>query len=226
MSLYQARCRLSAGLEHPVRGAMLASYAIDSHGVVHDAAIEYDDGWQRFEIGDVVACPPAGTTVWAAGLPIEMHCHSIGGVDFSDYWSIDLDALEQAAAGEGVWCVPTLYLPRSRLNAFLKFMRRYREARDAQRIPHVIGIALEGPLLGSFGGTPEQGAWSPSHAEWERISACGVLGLQYVVLSPDADAPTSHLADAKPDTEWIVALLVASGIRPAFGHFTPGDPDR
>ena len=208
-----------------------AAFAVSAAGAIHQADIAYDGDWRRFRIdSDAVAEAEADVVAWAPGIPVEIHCHSIGDVDFSDFPSMDLLAVEAAAAREGVLCVPTLYLPYSRYEPFLGFMRRFDEARRAGLIPHLPGVALEGPLLASFGGTPEQGVWAPTYDEWRALAACGPLGLTYVVLSPDADAPASHLVNAMtpgaPTLDWIVSTLVEAGVRPAFGHFTRADPVR
>ena len=161
-------------------------------------------------------------------LPVEVHCHGIGAVDFSDLGSLDLTALNATAAAEGVLCVPTLYLRHDRLGDFVALMHRYHRLRAAGRLPFVPGIALEGPLLASHGGTPSATVWPPTRPEWERLAACGALGLLYVVLSPDALAPASGLRELvdrrHPDLGWIVRTLVAAGVRPALGHFTRADP--
>lgn len=152
---------------------------------------------------------------------IEFHCHGLGNQDFSRFDEIDLDLLDRDAAAEGLTCVPTLYLPYSRLDAFVDWMGMFARIRD--RLPHVGGIALEGPLLASFGGTPEQGIWSPTKREWERLAQCGAQGLQYIVLAPDAMTTGSALLPGQswehPSLEWIITTLVEHGVRPALGHF-------
>ena len=39
-------------------------------------------------------------------LPVEVHCHGFGPVDFSDLDALDLDRLEAAAVAEGVSSFP------------------------------------------------------------------------------------------------------------------------
>lgn len=164
------------------------------------------------------------------GLPVEMHCHSIGQVDFSDFASLDLTVLNATAALEGVACVPTVYLRHDRLDDFVLFMKHFHDLRRRGLLPLVPGIALEGPLLASHGGTPASTVWPPTRHEWERLAGCGRLGLVYMVISPDSLTADSDLYDrldrGHPDLDWIIRLLVASGVRPALGHYTKADGNR
>jgi N-acetylglucosamine-6-phosphate deacetylase len=183
---------------------------------------------------DLVSCPVdlAGVDVDLAvpGLPVEFHCHGIGNIDFSDLDRLSLEAVEAAARAEGVRCLPTVSLPYRQLDRFVSVMGEFAERRAAGAHTHVVGLALEGPLLGSFGGTPADGVWAPTRAEWERLAACGPLGLRAMVLSPDALLPASPLAALRgpqhPDLAWVVRLLVDHGVRPALGHFLRSDPAR
>ncbi|MFJ6750699.1 MULTISPECIES: hypothetical protein [unclassified Streptomyces] len=162
--------------------------------------------------------------------PVEVHCHGFGDVDFSDFTQVDLDRLDMWCEGEGVLALPTMYLHRDRLGEFEGFMRRYAAKRADGLLPHIPGVALEGPLLSHRGGTPQSTVWAPSRNEWERLAALGDHGLVYTVVSPDAFSPESvlqddpHLKDS--DFEWIVPTLLSRGVRPALGHFTRDDPAR
>ena len=161
-------------------------------------------------------------------LPVEIHCHGYGSVDFSEFALLDLQSLEREAAADGVLVIPTLYLHHAALAEFEAFMHRYDRLRRSGAIPRVVGIALEGPLLASRGGTPASTVWSPTKEEWERLARMGSLGLLYAVISPDALTPASELyheqSSNSPDLEWIVFTLLAHGVRPALGHFTKADP--
>ncbi|MFI5496836.1 hypothetical protein [Actinoplanes sp. NPDC051859] len=94
----------------------------------------------------------------------------------------------------------------------------------------MVGIALEGPLLASHGGTPAATVWLPTRDEWERLARLGDYGLKYMVLSPDTFGPDSDLygqaTKRHPGFEWILPELLGHGVRPALGHFTRGDPAR
>jgi N-acetylglucosamine-6-phosphate deacetylase len=165
---------------------------------------------------------------FVSGLPVEMHCHGMGTVDFSDFATLDLVELNSISAAEGVLCVPTLYLRHHRLDEFVAFMRTFDALRKRGLLPYVPGVALEGPLLASHGGTPAATVWPPTKREWEILAGLGRLGLVYVVMSPDALTPGSDLYDRldrdHPDMAWIVRMLVQNGVRPALGHFTRTDP--
>lgn len=169
------------------------------------------------------ASPPAE----AGRLPVEVHCHGFGGVDFSDLATFDLTALDSACQVEGVMSIPTLYLHREALGDFERLVHHYARLRADGRLRHVAGIALEGPLLASHGGTPAATVWAPTAREWERLAALGPHGLLYTVMSPDAFCPGSALAEAgELDFGTIVPMLVANGVRPALGHFMRDDPAR
>jgi len=163
-------------------------------------------------------------------LPVEVHCHGFGDVDFSEFDRLDLRRLDRACAAEGVVSVPTLYLHRDRLTSLERFMQEFAQLRERGEIPHVVGIALEGPLLASHGGTPASTVWQPTLAEWTRIARLGTLGLLYTVLSPDAFTPGSPFAESRSGAphrfEDIVPLLVEHDVRPALGHFLRDDPQR
>ncbi|MCG5468933.1 hypothetical protein LADH09A_002834 [Micromonospora sp. LAH09] len=161
-------------------------------------------------------------------LPVEVHCHGLGTVDFSNFAEIDLYAVDRHAASEGLLCIPTLYLRQERLDGFVAFMREFAALKADGKLPFVPAIALEGPLVASFGGTPASSVWAPSKEEWEKLAGCGPLGLVYIMLSPDALQSSSYLAaqftPEHPSLEWIVTRLVESGVRPALGHFAKENP--
>ena len=163
-------------------------------------------------------------------LPVEVHCHGFGPVDFSDLSALDLDRLEAACVAEGVCVIPTLYLHHDSLDAFEAMLDSYAARRADGELRHIVGIALEGPLLASHGGTPRATVWLPTWREWERLAACGRKGLVYTVMSPDAFARGSGLAGeidgGSPRFEDFVPLLAGSGVRPALGHFARSDPGR
>ena len=163
-------------------------------------------------------------------LPVEVHCHGFGPVDFSDLGALDLDRLEAACVAEGVCVIPTLYLHHDSLDAFEAMLDSYAARRADGELRRIVGIALEGPLLASHGGTPRATVWLPTWREWERLAACGRKGLVYTVMSPDAFAKGSGLEGgidaSSPRFEDFVPLLASSGVRPALGHFARKDPSR
>lgn len=164
------------------------------------------------------------------GLPWEFHCHGLGEFDFTSIGAGALPAVEAMARSESVRCILTMYLPRPKLPAFVAFMHEFAALRRVGELSRIAGVALEGPMLGSFGGTPERGVWPPTRQEWQSLAACGPLGLAYVVLSPDAWDRGSHLEPSlsaeHPSLEWVVHTLWDGGVRPALGHFHRHDPER
>ncbi|MCX4692833.1 hypothetical protein [Streptomyces sp. NBC_01408] len=170
----------------------------------------------------------AAESYFTPSLPVEVHCHGLGDVDFSNFAEIDLFAVDKHAASEGLLCIPTLYLRQERLDGFVEFMRGFAALKADGQLPFVPAIALEGPLVASFGGTPASSVWAPSKEEWEKLAGCGPLGLVYIMISPDALQSSSYLAAQftpdHPSLEWIVTRLVENGVRPALGHFAKENP--
>ena len=184
-------------------------------------------GWRRFNLL-ATQHSLAGTSYGVSLWPIDYHCHGIGRFDFTEIPELALEEIDDQLAQQGVRSVLTLYLPKVHFEPFLRLMRAFDARRRRGGIRNICGIGLEGPLLASHGGTPRIGAWSPTRNEWQRIAACGELGLRYVVLSPDAQPGgegARRLPDEPPaDVEWIVDALVEGGVRPALGHFLKSDP--
>jgi len=162
-------------------------------------------------------------------LPIDFHRHAIGGMDLSDFSEIDLRAINQALGEENLSAVLTSYLTRADLQAFCNFARTFNDSKLQGELPHIVGFALEGPLLSSPGGTPLQCVWNPTKEEWKALALCGEFGLKYIVLSPDVvTGPDSELlgTDAdNPSIRWIIELLLDAGISPALGHIRKTDPE-
>jgi N-acetylglucosamine-6-phosphate deacetylase len=158
-------------------------------------------------------------------LPVEIHCHGIAHIDFSALEGLDLRSVEAAAAAEKIVVVPTIFLARAQLDRFVEVAHEYDVLSCAGELPHIAGLALEGPLLASAGGTPSRAAWLPTAAEWIRLASCGARGLRYVVLSPDFASQHSSLGPGCAFTlQQAVEALIDHGVAPALGHFTRGDP--
>jgi len=85
-------------------------------------------------------------------------------------------------------------------------MDTFAEAKQLGRFPHISGIALEGPMLASHGGTPGASVWSPDRRQWKDIAACGSKGLVYVILSPDAEIQHG------PTIDWITETLLGGSV--------------
>jgi hypothetical protein len=77
---------------------------------------------------------PEVSGYFVEALPVEMHCHSLGEVDFSEFSALDLAEVNAAAAFEGVACVPTVYLRRDQIEPFVLFMKHFRDMRERGRL--------------------------------------------------------------------------------------------
>ncbi|PZD95565.1 N-acetylglucosamine-6-phosphate deacetylase [Paenibacillus sambharensis] len=202
---------------------------LDYDGAMKISRISYrNQEWLDFELGEQGLFRKSGAYLVGA-LPMEFHCHGIGDYDFSNLEELDLEQVNLRAEQEGIFCLPSIFLPHNQLDQFLAFMKQFHEHKQQGRYGNILGISLEGPLLASFAGTPEKGNWAPTKSEWGKLASCGQLGLIYTVLSPDAMTEQSYLkpymtAD-HPSIEWIVDTLVEAGIKPALGHFQKAYPE-
>lgn len=201
---------------------------LDLHGKFVPSDICWEKGrWVSFQLGKDKSGAEGSYLV--PSLPIDFHCHGLGGHDFSDTDFFDLDALNELLAREGIYCVPTLFLPKSRLVAFIDFVKAFGTGKKRGAFKYIAGLALEGPLLASLGGTPETGHWMPNEVEWKMLAECGSHGLKYMVVSPDAIGYENGFRgpywDSQMPMEEIIRLLLNSGIHPALGHFQKSDPN-
>ena len=151
--------------------------------------------------------------------PIDFHCHGVGAFDFTQIDGIDLDDVEENLRCRGIRSVLTLYMPISQFDSLIRLVYTFHQGKLDGRYKYIVGIALEGPLLASFGGTPEQGVWIPEKYQWEKLASCGQKGLLYIVLSPDFPFEKSDV-----DIFWVVEKLLDGGVMPALGHFKKDDP--
>lgn len=184
--------------------------------------------WTSFDIGPSGKAKKSGAYL-VPSYPVEFHCHGIGPYDFSELEHLDFENINYHAHNEGIYCVPSIFLPHSQLDSFVAVMQSFSEAKKKGLYSNILGISLEGPLLASFAGTPEKGNWAPTKEEWEKIARCGEWGLIYTVLSPDAMTEKSYLNSSitpnHPSLEWIISTLVEAGIKPALGHFQKGNAE-
>jgi len=157
---------------------------------------------------------------------IDFHCHGIGRFDFSEISSIKLQEIENILATRKQKVVLTLYLPKHNFENFLELMTVFNQGKKSSKFKHILGFALEGPLLASHGGTPEKGVWMPTKQHWKKLADCGKEGLIYVILSPDAQCHGSnfHLDTKSPSITWIAETLLSGRVLPAPGHFIKSDP--
>jgi N-acetylglucosamine-6-phosphate deacetylase len=153
------------------------------------------------------------------------HFHGIGDYDFSELRPEDLEAVQALAAERDYEILPTVYLRRPALSQLIQTMRAYRELREAGALPNIAGFAIEGPLLGPQGGIPRAGRWYPTVEEWRSIAGLGPLGLQYIVMAPDAMALDERIDDG-PSFSDLLLSLYDNGVRIAQGHFHRNAPER
>ncbi|MER1273012.1 N-acetylglucosamine-6-phosphate deacetylase [Bacillus velezensis] len=202
---------------------------LETNGVMKIADITYSNNeWLNFDIGGEGIFKKSGSYL-VPSLPVEFHCHGIGHYDFSNLDQLDIEKINTLAEIEGIFCVPSIFLPHNQLDQFAAFMKEFHTQKRKGRYRNILGISLEGPLLASFAGTPEKGNWAPLKEEWEKIASCGEYGLIYTVLSPDAMTENSYLkkyiTEEHPSLEWIVDTLVEAGVKPALGHFQKAYPE-
>lgn len=159
---------------------------------------------------------------------IDMHCHGIGRFDFTEIADIELQEIENILSARNHRTILTLYLPQAHFDDFLRLISAYDRGRQLGRYQHIVGIGLEGPLLASHGGTPQQGVWNPTRRQWRQLAECGKKGLIYSIFSPDAKlgASGSGLDAPAPNVRWIAETLLEGGVLPAAGHFSKEDPLR
>lgn len=159
---------------------------------------------------------------------IDVHCHGIGRFDFTEVMEIQLQEIEALLAKRHHQSILTLYLPKPNFDHFLELMDIFDAGKRGNQFKHISGIALEGPLLASHGGTPHKGVWVPSQRHWQLLSKCGRKGLVYVIFSPDADCngcQNNNLDEPAPSVRWIAETLLDGGVLPAAGHFTRDNPE-
>ncbi|HEV3075225.1 MAG TPA: hypothetical protein VHB47_12460 [Thermoanaerobaculia bacterium] len=157
--------------------------------------------------------------------PIDFHCHGCGPFDFAKPHEVQLDEIEMTLTKDRIFAVLTLFVPHGRFIAFEDLCRTYGRKRRCGELKRILGIASEGPLLASAGGTPEKGSWLPTKVEWQRFAALGEHGFRYSVLSPDFDLTTSSGSQYPKGMEWIVDALLSNGVSPALGHFLKTAPE-
>ncbi|OUB18743.1 hypothetical protein BK708_20570 [Bacillus thuringiensis serovar yunnanensis] len=159
----------------------------------------------------------------APTLPVEIHIHGLSEFDFSNDNFFDLEEVDRHSRNEGIICVPSIFLAQYNLDNFVEFTRKFKSLKEQGKLKNIPGISLEGPLLGSFGGTPQKGTWLPTIDEWNKIISCADFGLKYIVLSPDALSKGSCLHsennEESPSLEWILNNIFKSGIKVSIGHF-------
>lgn len=186
------------------------SHLLDSSGKIQVGEFSYEENDGILQTAVTSHSNTLQKPYLAEGVPVEVHIHGIGSVDFSKQCDqLDLDKIQQLFHEEGTMGIPTIFLDQTKLDDFCRMMKQFSERKEVGELQNVLGIALEGPVLVAAGGTPQEGNWRPTWSEWEKIATCGEHGLQYVVISPDWD--TDKFGS-------VVELLLSNGVRPALGH--------
>lgn len=200
-----------------------ANRVLDLNGDFLKANLELRDTvWSEFGVGSIVHNYNVENYI-VPTLPVEIHIHGISQFDFSHDNFFDLEEVDRNARDEGILCIPSIFLVQDNLDNFIYFMKKYKAYKEEGKLGNIPGISLEGPLLGSFGGTPQQGTWLPSTDEWNKIISCANLGLKYIVLSPDALSKGSCLYSKinkeYPSLDWIADAILKAGMKISIGHF-------
>jgi len=188
-----------------------ADIFIQQNGEILKGEFGYEPTRQKF------SSHPLGKTTkklmppfFTDALPVEVHIHGIDSIDFSaPIDTFDLDSTQAFFFEEGVVGLPTIFLAREDLDGFVDLMKRFSGLKKKGKLENIIGLALEGPILSSNGGTPLKGTWFPTDSEWEKLATCGALGLKYMVISPDW--PVEKLLP-------VAELLLTHGVYLCLGH--------
>lgn len=153
-----------------------------------------------------------------------VHVHGINGIDFSSMSSGDLDVIEDIARKDDFDIVPTMFIGRDFLSQLERIVKRYYYNPVSSGYPHILGFAVEGPMLGPAGGVPPAGRWVPTSEEWQRIAALGEFGLQYIVIGPDSLELDDPVASGLTFRD-VVDCFYQHNVKLALGHFGHQDPE-
>ncbi len=155
--------------------------------------------------------------------PIEIHMHGIGDYDFSEFIKEDLHAINKIAEEKHIFVTATGFLERGKIKQFQDYMRYFKHEKNKGALKNILGIALEGPLLSTTGGTPQPTTWLPTKKEWGVILNETDGYLKYIVLSPDAILPGGQfykeLDNDYPSLQWIIDKFYENQVMPSLGHF-------
>jgi phosphoheptose isomerase/N-acetylglucosamine-6-phosphate deacetylase len=157
--------------------------------------------------------------------PVLFHTHGIGEIDFSSMSPASLTEINDLAEARGVHLVPTIFMRREFGDQFRRVLTEYAIGRVDGLFERILGFGIEGPLLGSSGGVPQAGCWTPSAEEWVGLAELGELGLSYIVMAPDAMELTDELEPGMFFRD-VIDAFYRSGVKLALGHFQHDDPER
>lgn len=146
------------------------------------------------------------------------HTHGIGKFDFSEMQETDLESVNAVAAERDALVCATVYLKQSGFARCGNLLKAYARLRSAGELPNILGFAIEGPVLGPRGGTPDGSVWRPTNLQWREIADWSRLGLKYVVIAPDI-LELDEEVDCGMTFGELLILIYQSGGRVALGHF-------
>ena len=152
------------------------------------------------------------------------HTHGLGPFDFSALEEGSLPALNRLAASRNALLAPTIYLTADRVDAFEDLLGSYSRRKRGGELENILGFAVEGPVLGPNGGTPQGSVWRPSASQWQRIAGWCSLGLKYIVIAPDILSLEDEV-DRGFSFADLLSLIYASSGRVALGHFGESSPE-
>lgn len=155
--------------------------------------------------------------------PLLFHTHGIDNIDFSAVEQLDLNAVSQAAWRQNVDLTLTVFLRRDRIDALGSVLHDLKRLHEEDQCLNLVGFAVEGPMLGTSGGVPPAGCWTPTWPEWERIARTGPLGLRYIVIGPDAVDLDGSVCPGHTFQD-LIDLFYTNGTKLALGHFQHTDP--
>lgn len=157
--------------------------------------------------------------------PIDIHCHGVGSYDFARPMDLDFVAINARLHAKRLRAILTLFVDRTMLSELVETCRGFQTLVAHGEVPNILGLALEGPLTSTPGGTPSRCHWVPSCDEWNTLASLGRCGLRYIVLSPDADPNPTATQRYPKSIGWIVELLLDLSVMPALGHFSKLNPE-
>ena len=161
-------------------------------------------------------------------LHFAVHTHGIDDIDYSDMEPSDLERIAVKAAERGLQVCPTVFLRQEYFSQFEAILDRFSMLKcssEEDPFSSILGFGMEGPLLGTHGGVPDEGCWVPSVSQWRRIARLGEKGLRYLVIGCDEVELDEEVAEGMT-FRGLVDLFYAHGVRLALGHFQHDDPLR
>jgi N-acetylglucosamine-6-phosphate deacetylase len=159
-------------------------------------------------------------------LPIDFHCHGVGSFDFGRPRDVSLIEINTILRQRHQRAILTLFLERDMLPDLASLCQQFLTLFEKGETTHILGLAIEGPLTSSTGGTPSRCHWAPTSEQWAFLASLGNMGLRYIVVSPDANPNPNALHNLPSSIEWVIETLLDGSVSPALGHFSKQAPTR